>query len=245
MLPGRATSLRTRAFGVIVMVVLIPSFCLAALGVWAYYRSWETAAVSVHGPGVVPGRGAERGDRVGSSAAARPFTPAERAALDRAIVQQYGARGHPRGRALAQPRARSAQTSTCFRPGPYASLRRRRLRHRLLGVRPRSPCRRRDRGVALPDHAGAVLLHGLLGRPAGRSQPRRPSTVSSGSALLGVALIVVLGLLGAWILSRSVVRPVRRLAEASGRLAEGEAGVTVTPQGPTRAAGAGGRRSTT
>ena len=29
-----------------------------------------------------------------------------------------------------------------------------------------------------------------------------------------------------------MVRPVRRLAEASGRLAEGEAGVTVTPQGP-------------
>ena len=42
----------------------------------------------------------------------------------------------------------------------------------------------------------------------------------------------MLGLLGAWILSRSVVRPVRRLAEASGRLAEGEAGVTVKPEGP-------------
>ena len=54
----------------------------------------------------------------------------------------------------------------------------------------------------------------------------------SGSALWGVALIILLGLLGAWLLSRSVVRPVRRLAEASGRLAEGEAGVTVTPQGP-------------
>ena len=27
----------------IIIVVLIPSFCLAALGVWAYYRSWETA----------------------------------------------------------------------------------------------------------------------------------------------------------------------------------------------------------
>ena len=51
-------------------------------------------------------------------------------------------------------------------------------------------------------------------------------------ALLGVALIVVLGLLGAWILSRSVVRPVRRLAAASGRLAEGEVGVTVKPEGP-------------
>ena len=43
--PGRATSLRTRTFGVIVMVVLIPSLCLAALGVWAYYRSWETATI--------------------------------------------------------------------------------------------------------------------------------------------------------------------------------------------------------
>ncbi len=50
--------------------------------------------------------------------------------------------------------------------------------------------------------------------------------------LWGVALIIILGLLGAWLLSRSVVRPVRRLAAASGRLAEGEAGVTVTPQGP-------------
>ena len=48
----------------------------------------------------------------------------------------------------------------------------------------------------------------------------------------GVALIVVLGVLGAWLLSRSVVRPVRRLAAASGRLAEGEAGVTVKPEGP-------------
>jgi len=50
--------------------------------------------------------------------------------------------------------------------------------------------------------------------------------------LFGLALIAVLGLLGAWILSRSVVRPVRRLAEASGRLAEGEAGVSVKPEGP-------------
>jgi len=48
----------------------------------------------------------------------------------------------------------------------------------------------------------------------------------------GMMLVLVLGLIGAWILSRSVVRPVRRLAAASGRLAEGEAGVTVTPEGP-------------
>ena len=63
-------------------------------------------------------------------------------------------------------------------------------------------------------------------------QPYAPFSRLIQIGLWGVALIVVLGLLGAWILSRSVVRPVRRLAEASGRLAEGEAGVTVTPQGP-------------
>ena len=50
--------------------------------------------------------------------------------------------------------------------------------------------------------------------------------------MLGTALIVAVGLLGAWLLSRGVVRPVRRLAEASGRLAEGEAGAQVTPEGP-------------
>ena len=72
-----------------------------------------------------------------------------------------------------------------------------------------------------------------MGRPAAVvSSAPRPSTASSGSGCSASALIVVLGLLGAWILSRSVVRPVRRLAEASGRLAEGEAGVTVTPEGP-------------
>ncbi len=53
---------------------------------------------------------------------------------------------------------------------------------------------------------------------------------------MGILLIVALGALGAWILSRSVVRPVRRLAEASGRLAEGEVGVTVAPDRPARAA---------
>ena len=62
-----------------------------------------------------------------------------------------------------------------------------------------------------------------------RAGPRGPPPLDR---RLGVALIVVLGVLGAWLLSRSVVRPVRRLAEASGRLAEGEAGVTVTPEGP-------------
>ena len=63
--------------------------------------------------------------------------------------------------------------------------------------------------------------------------PARPSV--SRLAVIGaygIGLVALIGVVGAWILSRSVVRPVRRLAEASGRLAEGEAGVTVTPSGP-------------
>ena len=48
LLPGRATSLRTRTFGVIVIVVLIPSLCLAGLGAWAYYRSWNVATSIAH-----------------------------------------------------------------------------------------------------------------------------------------------------------------------------------------------------
>jgi len=43
--PSRATSLGTRAFVVMLIVVLIPSFCLASFGVWAYFRSWERAQV--------------------------------------------------------------------------------------------------------------------------------------------------------------------------------------------------------
>ena len=80
LLPGRSTSLRTRAFGVIVMVVLIPSFCLAALGVWAYYRSWTGRRFALYEPGVVPGAGAERGDP-GALPKLAYLTPAERAML--------------------------------------------------------------------------------------------------------------------------------------------------------------------
>jgi two-component system sensor histidine kinase BaeS len=72
----------------------------------------------------------------------------------------------------------------------------------------------------------------VAGDPIGSVSAPVPAERLFWIGVAGLALIVILGLLGAWILSRSVVRPVRRLAEASGRLAEGEAGVTVTPQGP-------------
>ena len=42
--PLSTTSLRTRSFVVIALAVLVPCLCLSALGVWSYYRSWQTAA---------------------------------------------------------------------------------------------------------------------------------------------------------------------------------------------------------
>ena len=74
--------------------------------------------------------------------------------------------------------------------------------------------------VSVPVDSSSIPLH------------RAPLGELAVIAGMGMAIVVCLGLLGAWILSRGVVRPVRRLAEASGRLAEGEAGVTVTPEGP-------------
>ena len=45
----------TRAFVVMLIVVLIPSFCLASFGVWAYFRSWDTAQVLYERAGELPG----------------------------------------------------------------------------------------------------------------------------------------------------------------------------------------------
>ena len=139
----------------------------------------------------------------------------------------YGSKGHHEGAQLATL-AQIRQTSTL--PGwAIASLEKTGYRDRLR-ARPGRP-------------GGAQIVAWRVGSPCGPLL--RPASWDFGSTsppvpvsrlfwigVSGVALIVVLGLLGAWLLSRSVVRPVRRLAEASGRLAEGEAGVTVTPEGP-------------
>ena len=51
-------------------------------------------------------------------------------------------------------------------------------------------------------------------------------------AVFGGGLVVALVLLGGVVISRGVVRPVRRVAEASRRLAEGQGGEPVPPAGP-------------
>jgi signal transduction histidine kinase len=232
MLPGRATSLRTRAFGVIVMVVLIPSFCLAALGVWAYYRSWETATNLSEGQASY--QASELATEVASVQRQRDrFTPSQRALLAGAIAQMYGANGHREGAQLATL-TQIRQTSTL--PGwAIASLEK--VGYAVGSERGPSPPRRAD---MIAWRVGPRVVRYYVPIWSGDPQWSGSSSFSAPVPVdrlfwigaSGVALIVVLGLLGAWILSRSVVRPVRRLAEASGRLAEGEAGVTVTPQGP-------------
>ena len=214
------------------MVVLIPSLCLAALGVWAYYRSWETATNLSEGQASY--QASELAVEVASVQRQRDrFTPAQRALLAAAIARMYGMQGHREGAQLATLR-QIRETSTL--PGwAIASL--------------------EKVGYAIGNERGPDALKGA-DTIAWRVGPRviryyvpvwpGDSPWSGGSSFaapvpvdrllwigtLGVALIVVLGLLGAWLLSRSVVRPVRRLAAASGRLAEGEAGVTVRPEGP-------------
>ncbi|HTX68784.1 MAG TPA: HAMP domain-containing sensor histidine kinase [Thermoleophilia bacterium] len=224
-LPGRATSLRTRTFGVIVIVVLIPSLCLAAFGAWAYMRSWNVATSISRDQANY--RAEELGREV-RSVQRQParFAPADRAMLADAIARMY-AWSHPEGAQLATL-SEIRQTSTL----PVWAIR---------GLQ--------RRGFAIGDERGATDLSqaDIVAWRVGPEVVRYFVPTSGGYELStppfpldrllwigvsGVALIIVLGLLGAWLLSRSVVRPVRRLAEASGRLAEGEAGVTVTPQGP-------------
>jgi signal transduction histidine kinase len=226
LLPGRATSLRTRAFGVIVMVVLIPSLCLAALGVWAYYRSWQTAESLYTSQASYRAR--ELNEEIGGLFRLRYLTPAERAALSRAIVEEFSVQGHSAG-------ALRGNLSTLTDPAsgvlPAWAIRSLQRNGYAIGTWD-GPSGAGARIVAwrVPNHE--VYYYTDYWGDLQSFQPTAPVSRLLKIGLWGVVLIVVLGLLGAWILSRSVVRPVRRLAEASGRLAEGEAGVTVTPQGP-------------
>ncbi len=222
--PGRITSLRTRAFFVIAIAVLIPSLCLAALGVWAYSKSWDTATALVLDQSNY--RASELAREISSIDRSGRFPAVERARLAGAVAAMYGTQGHQEGAQLATL-AQIRQTRTL--PGwAIKSLER--------------------RGYAIGGEAGPAGGRNpeIVAWRVGRQVVRYYVPVWSGTgfsapvpiarllpiALLGVALIVVLGLLGAWILSRSVVRPVRRLAAASGRLADGDVGVTVKPEGP-------------
>jgi signal transduction histidine kinase len=224
--PGRPTSLRTRAFFVIAVAVLIPAVCLAAFGTWAYYRSWNTAGV------LYSDQARYRAEELSAEIAGlakmpRRYSPADQALLSRAIAYQYGALNHLAGAYWSTlPAVRDQRVL------PDWAVKRLQTQGFAIGSR---------RGPTSPENAEMVAWR--VGPSAVRYYTSDWNGQQGFSApapldrllrvgLLGLALIAVLGLLGAWVLSRSVVRPVRRLATASGRLAEGEAGVRVTPEGP-------------
>jgi len=223
--PARATSLRTRSFFVIAVAVLIPSLCLSAFGVWAYYRSWERAATLYSDRADYQAVGIFR-EIGGLGTMRKRFSPAERAQLSQAIAYQYGSQGHLEGAYWSTLAAIRDQ-----RVLPVWAVRSLERRGFAIGALhgPTSP----ERAGIVAWRVGPKTVRYYTGVWNGASpQVYAPLDRLLRIGLLGIALIAVLGLLGAWILSRSVVRPVRRLAEASGRLAEGDVGVSVTPEGP-------------
>ena len=229
--PGRrATSLRTRSLGVIAAVVLIPSLCLASFGVWAYFKSWERAQALYRQQAYY--RATLLNDEIaGLTRSPAHFSAAERARLAAAIVDQYGYRGNLEGASMT---TLSDLRSNDSLPGwMLRSLHRQGYAIGNAGGSAGPKWREGDSDlVAWIGPSGQVYVYA-----AGWSHPAQFSAYAPLGrlfwiGLFGVALTAILGLLGAWILSRSVAHPVRRLAEASGRLAEGEAGVTVTPEGP-------------
>ena len=227
LLPGRrTTSLRTRAFFVIAIAVLIPSLCLAAFGVWAYYRSWETATTlssdqARYRAGSSPRRSSPSSDsRTGSRQSSAPASPARSRGctackgIRRARSSPRWPRSARRARCPAGPSSPSSAVAMPSAPKPAQPS---------TGPNPEIVAWRV--GPRVVRYYVPFWTDGIVSAPV-------PVNRLLWIALLGVVLIVGLGLSGAWLLSRSVVRPVRRLAAASGRLADGEAGVTVTPEGP-------------
>jgi signal transduction histidine kinase len=231
-LPQRATSatsLRTRSFVVLVVAMVVPSLLLAGLGTYVTVWVWD-AAVGVRSDEALYSSLRLADDVDSLRSVPGGLRPAAGAGLTRGIVRAYAAGNTggawlstmadvrslhvlPRwairelagaGYAITSADGRSVTTPdiVAWRVGP------RQVRYFT------------SEALSVPVPAAGIPLH------------RAPLGELAVIAGMGVAVVVCLGLLGAWLLSRGVVRPVRRLAEASGRLAEGEAGVTVTPEGP-------------
>jgi signal transduction histidine kinase len=236
--PRRFSSLRTRSFIVIAACILVPSLCLSALGVWAYYRSWNNAQSVFTDQARY--RAFELEYEVESlSQTPRHLDPRERALLSAAIVRQFSFSGHAAGALRGDLNVVADPNSHVLPPWAARSLRRNGY---AIGTWKGPSTAAAAQIVAW--RVGSSWIGGSVGpggqvyyytdywgdlqRVSARPSPGRLAAIG----VYGLILVALVGVIGAWILSRSVVRPVRRLAEASGRLAEGEAGVTVKPEGP-------------
>jgi signal transduction histidine kinase len=228
---SRATSLGTRSFVVLVVAMVVPSLLLAGLGAYASVWAWEAAAgLRSEQAQYSAQRLADDVDSLRSVPGG--LRPAARAGLTRAIVQAYAA-GNTGGAWLSTtadvrglrvlPRwAIRELTQRGYAIGAMDGGESRGLMPDIVAWRagPQEVRYFTSEAVSVPVDDSSIPLY------------RAPLGELAAIAGMGMAIVVCLGLLGAWILSRGVVRPVRRLSEASGRLAEGEAGVTVTPEGP-------------
>ena len=228
---GRATTLRTRSFVVIVVAMVVPCLVLSVLGVSAYLLSWDRAS-TLYWDQAAYGARVLRSDVESLRKVPGGLGAAAEARLSREIVRAFA--NDNRNGALRSTMS-AVRTERVLPRWAIRSLERRGYATGMMNGRAATGDLRpdvvawrvgrqdvryfRSDYTSGPGTVDAPLPYALLGRFA--------SAVAA-----GIILVLALGLLGAWILSRSVVRPVRRLAEASGRLAEGEAGVTVTPQGP-------------
>jgi signal transduction histidine kinase len=223
----RVTSLRTRAFVVIIVAMVIPALLLAGLGTYAYFMSWERATVLYTDQASYQAR--ELSSEIAElSKTPGRYTPAERALLSRAITDQYGAQNHLEG-ALWSTLSAVRQEKVL----PVWAVRGLERRGFVIGGAkgPTSPERAEFVAWRVGPSTVRYYMQGWSGTPF--MDAYAPLGRLLWIALFGLALIAVLGLLGAWILSRSVVRPVRRLAEASHRIADaGGAAEPVNPQGP-------------
>lgn len=221
----RTTSLRTRSFTVIIIAVHIPATCLAGVGVWIYFRTWDHAATTYTSQAL--GQDNEVASEINQlGTLQKRYTPAERALLSQAITNAFGIRGQYSGAGYSSLTDIGAEQVL-----PVWAVKSLKKNGFAIGE---------FAGPSAPENADVVAW--LVAPQTVRyysgwqSDMKMPVHAPLGRvvpiAVLSGALILVLGLLGAWVLSRSVVRPVRRLAEASGRLAEGERDVAVTPEGP-------------
>jgi len=235
---SHATSLRTRSFLVIAACILIPSLCLSALGVWAYYRSWHNAGT------IYADQARFRAYELNRELASlwdtpKPLRPAERAMLARAIVYQFSVQDHAAGALFGDLKALVDPTGYTL---PRWAVRSLMTKGYAVGTwqEPREGPTNGPGGTQIvawrvrpaAGQQPQVYYYTEYWGDVQRFQPRPPVGRLVEFTVYGLLLVALIGVAGAWLLSRSVVRPVRRLAEASGRLADGEAGVTVTPTGP-------------
>ena len=228
---GHVTTLRTRAFVVILVAMVIPCLVLSALGVAGYLLSWDMAG-TVYWDQAAYGARMLDGDVGSLRKVPGGLDAAAKARLSREIVRAFA--NDNRNGALRSTMS-YVKAEHVLPRWAIRSLERQGYAIGTMNGRAATPGRQPD-VVAWRVGARDVRYFrsdyvngpGTVDAPL----PRDIITRLASAVVAGVVLVLALGLFAAWILSRGVVRPVRRLAEASGRLAEGEAGVTVTPEGP-------------